>query len=83
MIYIKFFKPDLVHFSYYNNFLTKKLKIPYIITVYDLIHENLQLKSKQFSKKHLILNAFHIICISHFTKKQLIENIKFQKKKFL
>ena len=54
LIYIKFFKPDLVHFSYYNNFLTKKLKIPYIITVYDLIHENLQLKSKQFSKKNIL-----------------------------
>lgn len=81
LIYIKFFKPDLVHFSYYNNFLTKKLKIPYIITVYDLIHENLQLKSKQFSKKYLILNALHIICISHFTKKQLIEKYKISEKK--
>ena len=81
LIYVKIFDPDIVHFSYYNNFLSKRLKKPYIVTVYDFIHENLKLRDKQFSKKNLILNASHIICISHFTKKQLIDKYKVSEKK--
>ena len=81
LIYIKLSKPNLIHFSYYNNFLINKLKIPYIITVYDLIHENLKSKNNQFSKKNVILNASHIICISNFTKKQLVEKYNISEKK--
>ena len=83
LTYIKLFKPDLIHFSYYNNHLLSKLNIPYVVTVYDLIHENLQLKNnnKEFSKKKIILNASHIICISNFTKKKLLEEYNISEKK--
>ena len=39
LLYIELFKPDIVHFSYYNEYLSSFIKIPYVITVYDLIHE--------------------------------------------
>ena len=55
--FVKFYKPDFIHFSYYNHKLIKfikYLKLPYIVTVYDLIHENLNnkiSKTTQFKKK--------------------------------
>ena len=51
---VKIFKPDLIHFSYYNHQLIHKLKVPYVITVYDLIHEIYGMKNSQFSKKDLL-----------------------------
>lgn len=72
LIYSRFFKPNIIHFSYYNNNLIKFLKIPYVLTVYDLISEKYQIANKQFYKKNLIDNAKHIICISNFTKSELI-----------
>ena len=39
IFYIKFFKPDLVHFTYYNNSILKFINTPFILTVYDLIYE--------------------------------------------
>ena len=63
----------MIHLSYYNNFLAKFLKIPYILTVYDLIHEKLKIDQKRFNKTRLIKNAQKIICISNKTKKDLIK----------
>ncbi len=81
LLYLFFFKPDLIHFSYYNNQLEAKIKIPYVITVYDLIHEKLKIEGKQFSKLKMIKNAKHIICISQETKKDLIKIYDVEKNK--
>ncbi len=80
-IYIKLNKPDILHFSYYNESLIKFLDIPYVLTVYDLIYERMKFKQTQFKKKKLLENAKHIICISHQTKKDLIKIYKIKKKK--
>tara|TARA_B100000989_G_scaffold206306_1_gene156281 strand:+ start:3037 stop:4113 length:1077 start_codon:yes stop_codon:yes gene_type:complete len=73
LFYIKIYKPDLIHFSYYNSRLISKLKVPYVVTIYDLIHEKFDLNDKQFPKNKMLDNAKHIICISNTTKKDLIE----------
>tara|TARA_B100001057_G_scaffold462859_1_gene516238 strand:+ start:504 stop:1580 length:1077 start_codon:yes stop_codon:yes gene_type:complete len=80
-VYIKFYKPDILHFSYYNKSLIKFLNIPYVLTVYDLIHEQMKLNQKQFEKKALLKNARHIICISKETKKNLMKIYKVNKEK--
>jgi len=71
VIYIFFYKPDIVHFSYYNNFLAKFLINSYVLTVYDLIHEKKKYNNDFFNKKKVIDNAKHIICISNQTKSDL------------
>ena len=47
-VYIKIYKPNILHFSYYNKSLLKYLSIPYVITIYDLIYEKMNLKKKNF-----------------------------------
>ena len=59
---------DILHFSYYNKSLSKLIKIPYVLTVYDLIHERLNIHQKKFDKRFPIQNAKKIICISNQTK---------------
>lgn len=81
IIYIFFFKPDIIHFSYYNNNLLKYIKIPYVVTVYDLISEKMNFKKTMFEKGDLIKNAKHILCISNQTKRDLIRYYKINKKK--
>ena len=71
-------KPDIVHETYYQSNSIAPIKIPIVITVYDMIHERF---SDQFSKKDktselkriAVNRADHIICISENTKKDLIE----------
>ena len=81
IFYIKKLKPNILHFTYYNNFLIPYIKTPYILTVYDLIHERLRHKNKKFSKSKLISKAKHIICISRQTKKDLIKFYKIKDEK--
>ena len=81
LIYIFLKKPDILHFSYYNNSLAKFLTIPYIVTVYDLIHEKTKSTQNQFLKKDILNNAKHIICISNQTKRDLINIYKINKNK--
>ena len=81
IFYIGYYKPDILHFSYYNNFLAKYSNVPYILTVYDLIHEKKKYKKNFFDKKRSIQNARHIICISKKTRKDLIRLYKVDKKK--
>ena len=52
LLYIELFKPDIVHFSYYNEYLSSFIKIPYVITVYDLIHEKIYPSHNTFKKKN-------------------------------
>ena len=80
-IYIKFKKPDLLHFSYYNKSLIKFLDIPYILTVYDLIHEKIKSNQNEFEKEKLLNRAKHIIRISKETQKDLIKIYKINKEK--
>ena len=74
MIYIKFYKPDIVHFTYYNNKLSHYIK--FRISSSDSPNEKTNTLSimqiQSFNKKDLIKNAKHIICISNFTKSQLV-----------
>ena len=81
IIYILIKKPDIIHFSYYNNSIVSFINIPYIITVYDLIHEKIKSTQEQFKKKKLFNKAKHIICISNQTKKDLINVYKIDKNK--
>lgn len=81
--YIKINKPDIIHFSYYNHHLLKYIKIPYVLTVYDLIHEKYKFKfpQKQFEKKRILEGAKHIFCISNKTKNDLCKFYKLDKNK--
>ncbi len=80
LIFIKIDKPDILHLSYYNKSLIKFTSIPYVLTVYDLIHEKLKNQQYQFEKKELLKRAKHIICISKETKRDLIKIYKIKKK---
>ena len=70
-------KFDVIHPTYYDYYLLDSLKgAPFVITVYDMIHEkfsddinNITLKQK----KETILRANKIIAISENTKKDLID----------
>ena len=65
-------KPDMIHFSYYNNSrILRLLKIPCILTVHDLTHEEQKSIQTRFDKKQNINDCSHIICISKKTKKNL------------
>ena len=81
LLYIKIYKPDLIHFSYYNSKLIPKLKVPYIVTIYDLIHEKFGLDDEQFPKNKMLNNAKHIICISNTTKDDLLKRYNVDQKK--
>jgi len=81
LFYILFKKPDIVHLTFYNNFLIKFIKLPVIISVYDLTHEKLKKKLYSFSKNSLIKKAKKIICISNETKKDLKKFYKIENKK--
>tara|TARA_B100000795_G_scaffold217399_1_gene171380 strand:- start:1092 stop:2168 length:1077 start_codon:yes stop_codon:yes gene_type:complete len=81
IFYINKLKPNILHFTYYNNFLISYIKTPYILTVYDLIHERLRDKNKKFNKSKLISKAKHIICISKQTKKDLVKFYKINDEK--
>lgn len=80
ILYSYFYKPDFIHFTYYNNFLIKFINRPYLLTVYDLIHEKKKYASNIFKKKNVIKNAYKIICISEETKKELIKYYKLDSK---
>lgn len=68
---------DLFHPTYYNPYFLKRLKRPYVITVYDMIHEKF---SDMFPeddptkayKKETIINADKVIAISQNTKDDII-----------
>lgn len=73
-----FFKPDVIHETYYSQSVRSNLKAKRVITVYDMIHE---LFPQHFSrndptasaKRAAVNRADHIICISESTKRDLIQ----------
>lgn len=71
-------KYDLFHPTYYDPYFLKYLKRPYVITVYDMIHEKFSNKFSENDptrafKKKTILNANRIIAISQKTKEDIID----------
>ena len=68
---------DIVHPTYYDFYLLKSLKgTPFVITVYDMIHEKFykpEMNLTLIHKRETISKANHIIAISENTKKDLIE----------
>lgn len=75
---LKFSQYDIFHPTYYNPYFLKMNKRPYVITVYDMIHEKF---ADMFTatdptreyKRKTILGADKIIAISNQTKNDLIE----------
>ena len=73
-------KPDLVHPSYYNPYFLRYIDdTPFVLTVYDMIHE--RYARKYFSrnlwattgKRELVGRATRIIAISQTTKNDLVD----------
>lgn len=72
-------KYDLLHPTYYGTYFCSTLKIPYILTVHDLIPFKNELYKKNSLRGHMeksIKKASRIIAISENTKKDLIEILK-------
>lgn len=74
---LKFRKYDIFHPTYYNPYFLRFLKTPFVLTVYDMIHEiypeiTNDAKLSQ-NKKILCEKANRIICISNQTKNDLIK----------
>lgn len=68
---------DIFHPTYYSAYFLKYLKKPFVITVYDMIHEiyNETVLSTDFTSSNKFLlcqKASHIIAISEKTKEDLI-----------
>lgn len=78
---------DIFHPTYYSDYYLKHLSgKPYVITVYDLIHEKLtaqKLVTDHYSvnKRKVIEKAAKVIAISESTKKDLIEVFDIDEKK--
>lgn len=75
--------PDIVHHTYYSQFIPYSMKGKHLLTVYDMIFEKFPESfpaSKQASieKFNSIKKADHIICISERTRNDLLDlcNIK-------
>ncbi|TGM60653.1 glycosyltransferase family 4 protein [Leptospira vanthielii] len=73
-------KYDIFHPTYYNPYFLEsviKYKIPYVLTVHDLIHEKFpfyfdNIEQTKCDKQRTILNASRIIAISQSTKNDLV-----------
>jgi glycosyltransferase involved in cell wall biosynthesis len=80
-ISVKYFKKkdfDVFHPTYYNPYFIKYIKKPFVLTVYDMIHELFKEyfgsdKETIANKKKLILASNNIIAISENTKNDLIK----------
>lgn len=78
---IKKNKFDLFHPTYYNPYFINSLKKPFVLTVFDMIHEIFpdhvhRLDKTAEYKKLLVTKATKIIAISHNTKKDLVNILK-------
>lgn len=68
---------DIFHPTYYDNYFLNTLEKPFVVTVYDMIHEKYAEyfgnSQDSFNKRKLCNSASKIIAISHSTKKDLID----------
>jgi len=73
--YIKYWKPDIIHKTYFNNHNYKSISAKKILNVWDLTHEiypELYNKSKKWRPKERPLGlADHVICSSYKTRDDL------------
>lgn len=76
-VIIKKFQPNIVHETYYSDTLENNFGSSRVITVYDMIHEQMPhlYTNNPISKikRKAIERADHVICISENTRKDLIE----------
>jgi len=75
---IKKYKPDIIHTTYYEDYeYEENNNAKKILTIFDLIAEKFplqyKLKKNELPKKKIIEQSDKIICISHNTKKDLID----------
>jgi len=76
--YLKNYDYDIFHPTYYDPYFLDYIKKPFVLTVYDFIHElfpEYSIKDKKTvnNKKKLILSANKIIAISENTKNDIIK----------
>jgi glycosyltransferase involved in cell wall biosynthesis len=75
---MRYFRPDIVHETYYSSRRTAPGRAKVVLTVYDMIHERF---SGEFpaadtvsrDKAVAVARADHLICISEQTRQDLIE----------
>ncbi len=76
---------DIFHPTYYDNYFLNNLKTPFVLTVYDMIHEKYAEyfgnSQDSFNKRKLCNSASKIIAISNSTKKDLIDIFNIPKEK--
>jgi len=81
----KFYKPDIIHKTFYEKNFDNNHKVKKIITVYDLVHEIYYKdynQQKDFRpKKTALSNIDYIICPSNKTKSDLIDFYNIPKEK--
>ena len=77
---IKKFQPDIIHKTYYSNFLKKNERSKIILTVFDLWHEK-NSKILHRPKEYSLKISDHIVCPSNSTKNDLSEIYNIDKKK--
>ena len=76
---VKFFRPDIIHPTYYSPYILKcKGKSKLIVTVHDMIHElfseHIEPSGKvRLQKKQMVASADKIIAVSQCTKNDLIK----------
>lgn len=75
---IKFFRPDIVHETYYSSDKFLDTKAIRVLTVYDMIHERYASMFDRSdvtttAKKIAAARADHVICISENTRRDLLE----------
>lgn len=71
-------RPDIVHETYYSPLPTYSGRVPHVLTVYDMIHEQFpgSFPSKDLvavNKASAVHRADHIFCISENTRRDLLE----------
>lgn len=71
-------KPDVFHPTYYGDYFLDDLRrTPFILTIYDMIHEvfpeHFKKDNTSILKKKLYNQADHVIAISETTKKDIID----------
>lgn len=72
------FKPDIIHETYFSNEDYCPRNTKRVVTVYDMIHEKFsetlpKSEVTTLAKRAATLRADHVICISHSTRRDLIE----------
>jgi glycosyltransferase involved in cell wall biosynthesis len=65
---------DVVHPTYYDDYLTRKIDKPLVVTVYDMIHELFPAGFTGYpNKKKLLKHSTQIIAISQNTKNDILK----------